>query len=57
MSYFGDCHVDTLFYRYGTYYHDVEYNTATDHNPRYNEDGVNDDDNAVVTDKNIYYQL
>ena len=45
------------FFRYGTYYHEVEYNTATDRNPRYNEDGVNNDDDALVTDKNIYYQL
>ena len=39
---------------YGTYYRGVEYNTATDNNPRYNEDGGD----AVVTDANAdYYQL
>ena len=41
--------------QYGTYYQGVQYNTANDANPRYNEDGGNDD--AVVTDENIYYQL
>ena len=41
---------------YGTYYHGVEYNTANDNNPRYNEDGGKG--NAVVTDANAhYYQL
>ena len=40
---------------YGTYYQGVEYNVAIDNNPTYNEDGGNDD--AVVTDENIYYQL
>ena len=39
---------------YGTYYHGVEYNTANDNNPRYNEDGCG----AVVTDANAqYYKL
>ena len=43
--------------QYGTYYEGVEYNIATEDNPRYNEDGVNDD--AVATDANVdyYYQL
>ena len=41
--------------QYGTYSDGVEYNTANDDNPRYNEDGGKDD--AVVTDENIYYQL
>ena len=40
---------------YGTYYHGVEYNIASDTNPRYNEHGGNAD--AVVTDENVYYQL
>ena len=39
---------------YGTY-DGIEYNTVNEDNPRYNEDGGNDD--AVVTDENIYYQL
>ena len=38
---------------YGTYYQGAEYNTATDENPKYNEDGCNGI--AFVTDKNIYY--
>ena len=38
---------------YGTYYRVVEYNTATDDNPRYNEDEGNDD--AIVTDENTDY--
>ena len=39
---------------YRTYHRGVEYNIATDHNPRYNEDGGE----AVVTDANpLYYQL
>ena len=38
---------------YGTYYQGVEYNTATDNNPRYNEDGGNAD--AIVTDENTHY--
>ena len=38
---------------YGTYYQGAEYNTATDENPKYNEDGCGDI--AFVTDKNIYY--
>ena len=40
---------------YGTYFRGVEYNVAVDNNPRYNEDGDNDD--AFVTDANIYYQI
>ena len=47
--------VHTLLYRYGTYYHGIDYNTATDENPRYNEDGGKTF--AVVTDENVYYQL
>ena len=39
--------------RYRTYDQGIEYNTANDNNPRYNEDGGNDD--AVVTDENIFY--
>ena len=38
---------------YGTYYQGPEYNTATEDNPRYNEDGGNDD--AVVIDENTFY--
>ena len=38
---------------YGTYSQGTEYNTATEDNPRYNEDGGNDD--AVVIDENTYY--
>ena len=38
---------------YGTYYQGVEYNTATDDNPRYNEDGGNAD--AIVIDENTHY--
>ena len=39
---------------YGTYYQGVEYNNATEQNPRYNED----QGDAVVTDANpLYYQL
>ena len=46
--------VEDLNNQYGTYYHQgVEYNTANDNNPRYNEDGGNDD--AVVTDEYIFY--
>ena len=41
--------------RYGTYYRGVEYNIASDNNPRYNEDGGNA--GAVITDENVYYQL
>ena len=40
---------------YGTYYQGVEYNVAVDNNPTYNEDGRQDD--ALVTDENVYYQL
>ena len=38
---------------YGTYSLGTEYNTTTEDNPRYNEDGGNDD--AVVIDENTYY--
>ena len=37
---------------YKIYYRGREYNTATDDNPRYDEDG--DSDNAVVTDQHTY---
>ena len=40
---------------YGTFYRGVEYNVASDNNPRYNEDGGTGD--AVITDENVYYQL
>ena len=39
--------------RYRTYDQGIEYNAANDANPRYNEDGGNDD--AIVTDENIFY--
>ena len=37
---------------YGTYYRVVEYNTATDDNPRYEDEG---NDDAIVTDENTDY--
>ena len=42
----GQTQLNVLNDLYGSYYRGVEYNTATDESPRYNEDGGNAD--AVV---------